>query len=61
MRSIGSVVDGQDVLRTRSGWHASKAARNDLGPDMLTLFDWQLLYEVRRRQQHNMRDSTATS
>lgn len=36
MRSIGSVVNGQDLLRTRSGWHASKAARNDLGPDIPT-------------------------
>lgn len=31
------VVLETDLLRTRSGWQASKAARNDLGPDILSL------------------------
>ncbi len=31
------LVGDTDLLRTRSGWQASKAARNDIDPDILSL------------------------
>lgn len=29
------IINGGDATHTRNGWQASKAARNDLGPDIL--------------------------